>query len=116
MTDTINETINVKEAVLFACNSMNELTRRFGEMLKYCAKNKLRIVNVFFEPSAMDSHEKKCMLELIDYLKRNKTKTAVVFYRQNEFCSISLSNKLNPFLRSGQIELHFAKDNVIVRE
>lgn len=67
MTDTINETINAKEAVLFACNSMNELTRRFGEMLKYCAKNKLRIVNVFFEPSAMESYEKKCMLELLDY-------------------------------------------------
>lgn len=34
MTNTINEKINPKEAVLFSCGGVNEVARQFAEMLK----------------------------------------------------------------------------------
>ncbi len=68
MTNTINETINPKEAILFSCGGVNEVARQFAEMLTYCKRNNLHVVDVFFETSGIKSYEKDCMNKLLDYL------------------------------------------------
>lgn len=114
MLNTITESINVKEAVLFIYGNLSEVTRQFTEMLRYCKNKNLHIVNVFFETSGIKSYEKDCMNKLVDYLKRNKTKQAVVFHSRKTYLKYVDISKLLPFIQSGQIELRFAKDNVII--
>lgn len=53
-------------------------------------------------------------MQLLDYLKRNKTKTAVVFYSRKDFGKCPWTHKLEPYREKDKIELHFAKDNVII--
>ena len=114
MNNQITETINPKEAVLFSCGGVNEVARQFAEMLQYCKRKNLHVVDVFFETSGIKSYEKDCMNKLLDYLKRNKTKQAVVFYSRKTYLKHIDISKLLPFMQSGQIELRFAKDNVII--
>jgi hypothetical protein len=114
MTNQITETINPKEAILFLCGGIDIVSKQFTEMLKYCKKKNLRVVDMFFDTSNIKSYEKDCFNKLLEYLKHNKTKTAVVFYSRSDFCSNPLTHKLNSFMQSGQIELRFAKDNVIL--
>lgn len=114
MTNTINETINPKESVLFIYGNLNEVARQFAEMLQYCKRKNLHVVDVFFETSGIKSYEKDCMNKLLDYLKRNKTKQAVVFHSRKTYLKYVDISKLLPFMQSGQIELRFAKDNVII--
>ena len=57
MTNTINETINPREAVLFSCGGVNEVARQFAEMLQYCKRKNLHVVDVFFETSGIKSYE-----------------------------------------------------------
>ena len=52
------------------------------------------------------------MEDIRRYLKRNKTKQAVVFHSRKTYLKYVDINKLLPFMQSGQIELRFAKDNV----
>lgn len=49
MTNTINETINSPKAVLFSCGGVNEVARQFAEMLTYCKRKNLHIVDVFLK-------------------------------------------------------------------
>ena len=114
MTNTINETINPKESVLFIYGNLNEVARQFADMLQYCKRNNLHVVDVFFETSGIKSYENDCMNKLLDYLKHNKTKQAVVFYSRKTYLKYVDISKLLPFMQSGQIELRFAKDNVIL--
>ena len=81
---------------------------------QYCKRKNLHVVDVFFETSEIKSYEKDCMNKLLDYLKRNKTKQAVVFYSRKTYLKCVDISKLLPFMQSGQIELRFAKDNVII--
>lgn len=114
MKNTINETINPKESVLFIYGNLNEVARQFAEMLQYCKRKNLHVVDIFFETSGIKSYEKDCMNKILDYLKRNKTKQAVVFHSRKTYLKYVDINKLLPFMQSGQIELRFAKDNVII--
>ena len=114
MNNPITETINSKAAVLFSCGGVNEVARQFAEMLTYCKRKNLHVVDVFFETSGIKSYEKDCMNKLLDHLKRNKTKQAVVFYSRKTYLKHVDISKLLPFMQSGQIELRFAKDNVII--
>ena len=114
MYNPITETINPKEAVLFSCGGVNEVARQFAEMLQYCKRKNLHVVDIFFETSGIKSYEKDCMNKLFDYLKRNKTKQAVVFHSRKTYLKYVDISKLLPFMQSGQIELRFAKDNVII--
>lgn len=59
MTNTINETINSPKAVLFSCGAVTEVAKQFAEMLQYCKRKNLHIVDVFFETSGVKSYEKK---------------------------------------------------------
>lgn len=68
----------------------------------------------FFETSGIKSYEKDCMNKILDYLKRNKTKQAAMFYSRKTYLKYVDICKLLPFMQSGQIELRFAKDNVIL--
>ena len=68
----------------------------------------------FFETSGIKSYEKDCMNKLLDYLKRNKTKQVVVFHSRKTYLKHVDISQLLPFMQSGQIELRFAKDNVII--
>lgn len=68
MTNTINETINPKEAILFSCGGVNEVARQFAEMLTYCKRKNLHVVDIFFETSGIKSYEKDCMNKFLDYL------------------------------------------------
>ncbi len=68
MKNTINETINPKESVLFIYGNLNEVARQFAEMLQYCKRKNLHVVDVFFETSGIKSYEKDCMNKLLDYL------------------------------------------------
>lgn len=54
------------------------------------------------------------MNKLLDYLKRNKTKQAVVFHSRKTYLKYLDISQLLPFMQSGQIELRFTKDNVII--
>ena len=54
------------------------------------------------------------MNKILDYLKRNKTKQAAMFYSRKTYLKYVDICKLLPFMQSGQIELRFAKDNVIL--
>lgn len=114
MTNTINETINSKEAILFSCGGVNEVARQFAEMLTYCKRKNLHVVDIFFETSGIKSYEKDCMNKLLDYLKRNKTKQTVVFHSRKTYLKYVDISKLLPFVQSDQIELRFAKDNIII--
>ena len=114
MKNTINETINPKESVLFIYGNLNEVARQFAEMLQYCKRKNLHVVDVFFETSGVKSYEKDCINKLLDYLKRNKTKQAVVFHSRKTYLKHVDISKLLPFMQSGQIELRFAKDNIII--
>ena len=80
MANTINETINPKAAILFIYENLREVTKQFAEMLQYCKKKKLHVVDMFFDTSNIKSYQKECLIQLLDYLKRNKTKQAVVFH------------------------------------
>ncbi|MBQ8482586.1 MAG: hypothetical protein IJ532_08670 [Alphaproteobacteria bacterium] len=114
MINPITETINSKEAVLFIYGNLSEVTRQFAEMLKYCKRKNLHVVDVFFETSSIKSYEEKCFNQLLDYIKHNKGKFAVVFYSRQDFNKFPLTHKLSPFRYTGRIDLHFAKDNVII--
>lgn len=114
MTTTITETINSKEAVLFLCGTLRDIAGQFAEILQYCKKKKLHVVDMFFDTSNIQSYQKKCFIQLLDYLKRNKTKTAVVFYSRKDFGKCPWTHKLEPYREKDKIELHFAKDNVII--
>ena len=83
-------------------------------MPKYCKKKNLRVVDMFFDTSGIKSYEERCFNQLLDYIKHNKGKFAVVFYSQNEYNKYSYTHKLEPFRDTDRIELHFAKDNVII--
>lgn len=109
MYNPITETINPREAVLFSCGGVNDVARQFAEMLTYCKRKNLHVVDVFFETSGIKSYEKDCMNKLLDYLKRNKTKTAVVFYSRRDFGKCPWTHKLAPFRYPKQIELRFIK-------
>jgi hypothetical protein len=114
MTNQILETINPKTAVLFICGGVNEVARQFAEMLRYCKRKNLHIVDVFFDTSNITVYQKECINQMLDYLKHNKTKKAVVFYDRKEYNQCPWTHKLDSFMQSGQIELRFAKDNVIL--
>lgn len=114
MINQITETINPKEAVLFLCGTLRDIAGQFAEVLTYCKKKKLHVVDMFFDTSNIKSYQKECFIQLLDYLKRNKTKTAVVFYSRKDFGKCPWTHKLEPFRDSDQMELHFAKDNVII--
>ena len=114
MNNSIIETINPREAVLFSCGAVTEVAKQFAEMLTYCKRNNLHVVDIFFETSGIKSYENDCMNKLFDYLKRNKTKQAVVFHSRKTYLKHIDISKLLPFMQSGQIELRFAKDNIII--
>lgn len=114
MTNLMIETTKAKEAVLFMCNNLNQVAKQFTDMLQHCKKYNLRVVDMFFDTSGIKSYEEKCFNQLLDYLKRTKTKTAVVFYSRKDFCKFPLTHKLTPFRDADRIELHFAKDKVIL--
>lgn len=114
MNNLITETINPKETILFACGGVTEVAKQFSEMLRYCKRKNLHVVDVFFETSGIKSYEKDCMNKLLDHLQRNKTKQAVVFHSRKTYLKYVDISKLLPFMQSGQIELRFAKDNVII--
>lgn len=114
MNNLITETINPKEAVLFSCGGVNEVAGQFAEMLKYCKKKKLHVVDIFFDTSNISVYQRECFNQMLDYLKRNKTKQAVVFHSRKTYLKYVDISKLLPFMQSGQIELRFAKDNVIL--
>ena len=114
MNNLITENINPKEAVLFSCGGVNEVAKQFADILQYCKRKNLHIVDIFFETSGIKSYEKNCVNKLFDYLKRNKTKQAVVFHSRKTYLKYVDISKLLPFMQSGQIELRFAKDNVII--
>lgn len=80
MYNPITETINPREAVLFSCGGLEEVAKQFAEMLRYCKRKNLHVVDVFFETSGIKSYENDCMNKLLDHLQRNKTKQAVVFH------------------------------------
>ena len=114
MDNLITETGTAKHAVLFMCGSLNEITKQFAEMLKHCQKKNLHVVDMFFDTSTIKSQEEKCFDQLLDYLKRNKTKIAVVFYSRKDFYKFLLPQKLEPFRKSDKLVLHCAKDDVII--
>lgn len=114
MTDLINETINPKQAVLFSCNKVNEVARQFAEMIEYCKKERLHISNYFFETSTIKHYEKECFNQMLEYLQHARVKTAVIFYSGKDFGKCPWTHQLEPFRCSEQIELRFAKDNVII--
>ena len=114
MNNLITETINSKEAVLFIYGNLSEVTRQFAEMLQYCKKKKLHVVDMFFDTSNIKSYQKECFMQLLDYLKHNKGKFAVVFYSRKDFGKCPWTHKLEPYREKDKIELHFAKDNVII--
>ena len=82
------ETINPREAVLFSCGGVNEVARHFAEMLKYCKKKKLHVVDIFFDTSNINVYQKECFNQMLDYLKHNKTKQAVVFHSKKLISNI----------------------------
>ena len=53
MYNPITETINPKEAVLFSCGGVNEVARQFAEMLQYCKRKKLHVVDIFADLIAL---------------------------------------------------------------
>ena len=99
---------------MFSCGGLEEVAIQFVEMLQYCKRKNLHVVDVFFETSCIKSYEKDCMNKLLDHLQRNKTKQAMVFYSRKTYLKYVDISKLMPFMQSGQIELRFAKDNVIL--
>ena len=114
MYNLITENINPREAVLFSCGGLDEVARQFSEMLRYCKRKNLHVVDIFFETSGIKSYEKDCMNKLLDYLKRSKTKQAVVFHSRKNYPKHVDISKLLPFMPSGQIALRFANDTVII--
>lgn len=86
----------------------------FADMPKYCKKKKLRVVDMFFDTSGIKSDEEKFFNQLLDYIKHNKGKFAVVLAFRNEYNKCPWMHKLEPFRDTNRIDLHFAKDNVII--
>ena len=114
MTNQILETINPQIAVLFMCGGVNEVARQFLDMLRYCKNKHLHIDNLFFDTSNIKSNQKDCFFQLLDYLRHNKTKHAVVFYDRKEYNKCPWTHILEPFRDAKRIKLHFAKDNVTI--
>lgn len=114
MINPLNETINRHEALLFLYGSLRDIAGQFTEVLQYCKKKKLHIVDMFFDTSGIKSYEEKCFNQLLDYIKHNKGKFAVVFASRNEYNKCPWTHKLEPFRDTDRIDLHFAKDNVII--
>lgn len=114
MINTITETINRHEAVLFLYGHFRDMTGQFADMLKYCNKKNLRVVDMFFDTSGIKSYEERCFNQLLDYIKHNKGKFAVVLASRNEYNKCPWMHKLEPFRDTDRIDLHFAKDNVII--
>ncbi|MBR1399381.1 MAG: recombinase family protein [Alphaproteobacteria bacterium] len=114
MNNPITKTINPREAVLFSCGGVNEVARQFVEMLQYCKRKNLHVVDMFFDTSNINVYQKECFNQMLDYLKHNKIKQAVVFHSRKTYLKYVDISKLLPFMQSGQIELRFAKDNVIL--
>ena len=114
MNNPITKTINPREAVLFSCGGVNEVARQFVEMLQYCKRKNLHVVDMFFDTSNINVYQKECFNQMLDYLKHNKTKQAVVFYSRKEFNKFPLTHKLTPFREKDKIELRFVKDNAII--
>lgn len=113
MTDTLTETKFSKQAVLFACGRINKVAKQFADMLKYCKNKHLHITDVFFETSTLKAYERVNVNKLIDYLKHNKGRMAVVFHSKKDFYQLIPSRNIEPFIDNNKIEIHFVKDNII---
>lgn len=49
MNNSIIETLNPREAVLFSCGGVNEVAKQFAEMLQYCKRKNLHILTSFLK-------------------------------------------------------------------
>ena len=58
----ITETINPKEAILFMCGGIDIVSKQFTEMLKYCKKKNLRVVDMFFDTSNIKFAKAGCVI------------------------------------------------------
>lgn len=114
MANLINETINTKEAILFMCGGVNEISQQFAEMHSYCRKKHLHIADFFFETSNISSHQKECYKELLNFIRHTNVRTAVVFYDNESFHKYANTNDFLRFTASKKIELHLAKDRIIL--
>lgn len=82
MTIAINETINTREAILFLYGTLRDIAGQFAEVLTYCKKKKLHVVDMFFDTSNIKSYQKECFMQLFDYLKRNKDSCCILFKKR----------------------------------
>lgn len=114
MTNLITETINTKEAVLFIYGNLNEVTRQFAEMLKYCKKKKLHVVDMFFDISTISIYQKDCFIQMLDYLKHNKGKFAVVKSYNIKLKHLLINYLLVPITRNGKM-LRLTILNILAR-
>jgi len=114
MLNPITETINAKEAVLFIYGNLSEVARQFAEMLRYCKRKNLHIVDVFFDTSNINVYQKECFNQMLDYLKHVRHKTAIIFYDNQDYLQHMYPDKLAKFEGKDMIEKHFIKDAVIM--
>ena len=114
MTDTLDETANAKQAVLFMCGGINEITEQIITMLRYCWKKHLKIVDIFLDMSGNAKQEKQCYDDLLAFIKYVDTKTAVVFYDNKTFHKYADTKDFLRFTATKRIELHLAKNRIIL--
>ena len=114
MTDTLDETANAKQAILFICGGINEIAEQIVTMLHYCWKKHLKIVDLFLDMSGNPKHEKQCYKDLLAFIKYVDTKTAVVFYDNKTFHKYADTNDFLRFTATKKIELHLAKNRIIL--
>ena len=62
MYNLITETINPWEAVLFSCGGVTDVAKQFAEMLQYCKRKNLHVVDIFFDTSNINIYIKKSVL------------------------------------------------------
>lgn len=114
MTNILDETTNAKQAVLFICGGINEIAEQIVTMLRYCWKKHLKIVDIFLDMSGNAKQEKQCYDDLLAFIKYVDTKTAVVFYDNKIFHKYADTNDFLRFTATKKIELHLAKNRIIL--
>ncbi len=110
---TLKENSKAQQAVFFATGFANSIIQQYIEVDKYCDENNLPLVNMFIETSKDEEKLYKKLNEMLEFISKQQTKTAVVIASQfNILCSVELFDIMHLII-DDNTELHFASRKLI---
>ena len=98
-----------KQAVIWCFGHSNVIFNKFAKIQKYCKYKNFNVVKIFGSFSQNQDTERAEFNEMLDFIMKQKQKTAVVIHDSSQFPKFSNSkSELMDLVSNGKIELYFA--------